>query len=81
VIVVFAPFAVMLGAAGSGLAGLGVVMATRAEVGVGLLALLTGVLVLYRAVGLSLPVSLFIAIAASFGGPWESRTSEKKSVC
>ncbi len=49
VIVVFALFAVMLGAAGSGLVGLGSVMATRGEVGAGLLSLAIGVLVLYGA--------------------------------
>lgn len=47
VIVVFALFAVMLGVAGSGLVGLGAVMATRGEVGGGLVGLSMGVLVLY----------------------------------
>jgi hypothetical protein len=49
VIVVFALFAVMLGAAGFSLVGLGGVMATRGEVGAGLLSLAVGVLVLYGA--------------------------------
>jgi hypothetical protein len=49
VIVVFALFAVMLGAAGSGLVGLGAVMATRGEVGPGLLGVAIGLLVLYGA--------------------------------